>query len=107
MIAAASYVVIRCRGVAGREYLWTDEGLADARRNKVGLDEADQALHAPPGLRFERHIGDLLLVVMGMADTGRVVAVLCDRVERTSTYRIISTRTRTGPELDEWRRRVR
>jgi hypothetical protein len=66
----------------------------------------DQALHAPPGLRFERHIGDLLLVVMGMADTGRVIAVLCDRVERTTTYRIISARPLTGPELDQWRRRV-
>jgi hypothetical protein len=73
---------------------------------KVGLDEVDQALHAPLGLRFERHIGDLLLVVMGMADTGRVIAVLCDRVERTTTYRIISVRPRTGPELDQWRTRV-
>jgi hypothetical protein len=92
--------------VAEREFLWTDEGLTDARGNKLGLDEVDHALHAPPGLRFERRIGDLLLVVMGMADTGRVIAVLCDRVERTTTYRIISARLLTGPELDEWRKRV-
>jgi len=71
--------------MTGREYLWTEEGLTDARRNKVGSDEVDQTLHAPSGLRFERHIGDLLLVVMGMAESGRVIAVLCDRVERTST----------------------
>jgi hypothetical protein len=28
-------------------------------------------------MRFERRIGDLLLVVMGMADSARVIAVLC------------------------------
>ncbi|GAA2611292.1 hypothetical protein GCM10010399_47670 [Dactylosporangium fulvum] len=64
--------------VLEREYLWTDEGLAVARRRKVSLEEVDQALHAPPGLRFERRIGDLLLVVMGMAGSARVVAVICE-----------------------------
>ena len=73
--------------VAEREYVWSEEGLADAARNKVGLDEVEQALYAPAGLRFERHIGDVLLVVMGMADSARVIAVLCDRVmRRTSPY---------------------
>lgn len=93
--------------MAQREYVWTDEGLADAHRHKVELDEVEQALYAPPGLRFERRIGDLLLVVMGMADSARVVAVLCDRIEHTSTYRILSARALVGTELDEWRRRVR
>lgn len=93
--------------MADREYVWTDNGLADTRRNKVGLDEVDQALYAPPGLRFERRIGDLLLVVMGMADSARVIAVLCDRVEHTtSTYKIVSARALAGADLDEWRRRV-
>jgi hypothetical protein len=92
--------------VAEREYVWTDDGLADATRNKVGLDEVEQALYAPEGLRFERPIGDLLLVVMGMAASARVIAVLCDRVERTTTYKILSARALVGAELDEWRRHV-
>jgi len=92
--------------VVEREYLWTEEGLADARRRKVALDEVDQALHAPPGLRFERRIGDLLLVVMGMANTARVIAVVCEGARRATTYNILRVRALAGPELDEWRRRV-
>jgi uncharacterized DUF497 family protein len=92
--------------VADREYVWTDDGLRDADRHKVGLAEVEQALYAPPGLRFERRIGDLLLIVMGMADTARVIAVLCDQVEDVATYRIVSARALDGTELDEWRRRV-
>ena len=92
--------------MAEREYVWTDEGLNDARRNKVELNEVAQALYAPSGLRFERRIGAVLLVVMGMADSARVVAVLCDRVETTTTYKIVAARALGGPELDEWRRRV-
>ena len=68
-----------------REYVWTDDGLADAARNKVGLGEVEQALYAPEGLRFERPIGDLLLVIMGMAGSARVIAVPCDRMERLRT----------------------
>lgn len=89
-----------------REYLWTDEGLAEARRRKVALEEVDDALHALPGLRFERHIGDLLLIVTGMAASGRVILVVCESVERTTTYRILRVRALAGPELDEWRRRL-
>jgi hypothetical protein len=92
--------------VAEREYVWSEEGLADAARSKVGLDEVEQALYAPAGLRFERHIGDVLLVVMGMADSARVIAVLCDRIDRTNTYKILSARALAGAELDEWRRHV-
>jgi hypothetical protein len=92
--------------VAGREYLWTDEGIADAHRNKVDLAEAVEASYAPVGLRYERIIGDLLLVVMGLAESGRVIAVLSDRVEATQTYKIISVRALDGNDLDEWRRRI-
>ena len=93
--------------MAGRDYVWTEDGLADVRRRKVALDEVGQALYAPTGLRFERRVGDLLLIVMGMADTGRVIAVLCDRIGGTSTYKILSARALAGAELDEWRRRIR
>jgi hypothetical protein len=92
--------------VVEREYLWTDEALADVRRRKITLEEVDYALHAPPGLRFERRIGDLLLVVMGMAGTGRVIAVLCEGMSRTTRYKILRARALEGGELDEWRRRV-
>jgi hypothetical protein len=48
------------------------------------LAEAVDALYAPPGMRFERRVGVTLLIVMGMASSGRVIAVLCDEVERTT-----------------------
>jgi hypothetical protein len=71
--------------MAAREYVWTDEGVSMARHHGVDLAEVTQALYAPSGMRHERQIGDLLLVVMGMADTGRVIAVLCDRIGGTLT----------------------
>ncbi|BCB89107.1 hypothetical protein [Phytohabitans suffuscus] len=89
-----------------REYLWTDDGLMEARRRKVALEEVDSALHAPPGLRFERQLGDLLLIVAGMATSGRVIAAVCESVGRTTTYRILRVRALAGRELDEWRRRL-
>jgi hypothetical protein len=92
--------------VPDREYVWTDEGLDNARHNGVGVDETTQALYAPPGLRYERAIGDLLLIVMGLADSGRVVAALCDRIGATQTYKILGARALRGADLDEWRRRV-
>mgnify|MGYP000701384112 CR=1 FL=1 len=94
------------RSVGEREYVWTDEGLANARRNDVGVDEATQALYAPSGLRYERVIGDLMLIVMGMAGSGRVIAVLCDRIGGTRTYKIMGVRALGGADLDEWRRRI-
>ena len=50
----------------GRQYVWTDGGLTDARRRGIALNEVEEALHAPVGLRFERRLEELL-VVMGMA----------------------------------------
>jgi len=92
--------------VAEREYVWTDQGLADAQRNTVDLAEAVQALYAPAGLRYERGIGDLLMIVIGLADTGRVIAVLCDRIESSLVFKIIAVRAVQGSDLDDWRRRL-
>ncbi|MFE7869820.1 hypothetical protein ACFUYE_05655 [Micromonospora humida] len=92
--------------MSDREYVWTDEGLDNASRNGVGVDETTQALYAPSGLRHERALGDLLLIIMGMADSGRVIAALCDRIGGASTYKIIGARALRGADLDEWRRRV-
>lgn len=36
--------------VAQRDYVWTEDGLADARRRKVAPHEVKQALYAQPGL---------------------------------------------------------
>jgi hypothetical protein len=66
----------------------------------------NQALHAPAGLRFERTLGDLLLVVIGMAESARVIAVICEVVRYSTTYKILRVKALTGAELDEWRRRV-
>lgn len=92
--------------MSGRDYVWTESGFADARAHGAQPAEVEQALFAPPGLRFERRIGDLLLVVMGMADSARVIAVLCERAGHTTTYQIMAARALVGMELDEWRRRL-
>jgi hypothetical protein len=89
-----------------RDYVWTSAGLADARSRKIAVDEVEQALHAPPGLRYEARLGDLLLLIVGMADSARVIAVFCDGTRHTRTYRIVAVRAVSGPALDEWRRRV-
>jgi hypothetical protein len=94
--------------VAEREYVWTEAGLANAEKRKIELHEVDEALHAPDGLRLELRIGSDLLVIAGMAETGRVIAVRCEqRVAGVATYWIMAVHPVTGANLDEWRRRVR
>ena len=70
------------------------------------FEEVRQALHVPPGLRYERRVGDLLLFVAGLAHSKRVISVACDRTEYPSTYNIIGARVIVEPELSEWRREV-
>lgn len=86
--------------------MWTDEALTYAHTNKVTIEEVAQALHAPEGLRFERRVEDLLIVIMGMAETGRVIVVVCEQADRTTTFRILRARALVNTELDEWRRRL-
>ena len=57
-------------------------------------------------MRFERRLGDTLLIVMGMAATGRVIAVLCDSAEHTTRFRVIGCRPLKDADLDEWRRNL-
>lgn len=92
--------------MGAREYVWTDEGVAATRSHGIDLAEVVQALYAPQGMRYERRLGDLLLIVMGMADSGRVIAVLCERIAGTETYKIFGARVLSGSDLDEWRRRL-
>ncbi len=93
--------------VGRREYVWTEDGLAVATANKVDPAEVSDALYAPAGMRLERTLGDLLVVVMGMAGTGRVIAVLCERIAgQDEVYKILGARVLSGTALDEWRRRL-
>jgi hypothetical protein len=38
--------------------------------------------------------------------TGRVIAVLCDRIESSLVFKIIAVRAVQGSDLDDWRRRL-
>jgi hypothetical protein len=101
--------VIQCTTVAPvveREFKWTERGLASAIAAHITFEEVDAALHAPPGMRFIRRLGDVLVLMMGMAETGRVIVVVCEAIERTTTFRILRVGPATGADLDEWRRRV-
>ncbi len=78
-----------------------------ALANKVEPAEVSDALYASEGMRLERPLGELLLIVMGMAGTGRVIAVLCERIAgQDLVYKILGARVLSGAALDEWRRRV-
>jgi hypothetical protein len=72
----------------------------------VTFDEVEQALSAPPGLRYERRAGDLLLFIAGLAHSKRVISVVCDRTEYASTYKIMGAHVVVEPELTKWRREV-
>jgi hypothetical protein len=88
--------------------VWTEPGLAVTGTNGVELTEVSDALYAPGGMRLEQMLGDLLVVVMGMAGTGRVIAVCCERVAgQDLVYKILGARALAGEALDEWRRRLR
>lgn len=48
-----------------------------------------------------RLTGVELLVVMGMAGGAGVIAVICDQMYRTTTYRTLSVKALVGAEWDE------
>jgi hypothetical protein len=88
-----------------RRYIWTHAGRRNARRNGVTDEEVKQALYAPPGMRYERPVADLLLIA-GMAESGRVIFVFCYRSDSRWRHMIAGAAPMTGPDLDEWRRRL-
>jgi hypothetical protein len=93
--------------VGDRQYVWTERGLAVAEANSVEVVEVADALLAPDGMRLERSLGDLLVIIIGMAGTGRVLAVFCERIAgQDLIYKILGARPMTGEGLDEWRRRL-
>jgi hypothetical protein len=38
-----------------------------------------------------------------MAETGRVIAVICDRIGGTQLYKIVNAHPLAGVDLDQWR----
>ena len=86
--------------MADREYGWTDAGKASAARHGVTEREAVEALYSPQ--RIENHVGSLLLAVAGLADTARVIVVLCERASKVNSYAILAARPATPEEIKLW-----
>jgi uncharacterized DUF497 family protein len=85
--------------VPGREYVWTDLGMASAARHGVTPHEVVDALYSPQ--RIENEIGDSLLAVAGLTETARVIVVLCDRLGG-ETYAIAAARPANREEIAQW-----
>jgi len=86
--------------VADREYSWTEDGKISASRHGVTEREVVEALYSPQ--RIENRIGTLLLAVAGLADTARVIVVLCERTGKADSYAILAARPATPEEIKEW-----
>jgi hypothetical protein len=86
--------------VPDREYGWTDAGKVSATRHGVTEREVIDALYST--LRLEHQVGDLLLAVAGLADSLRVIVVVCERVGAVNTWAIIGARPATTDETKIW-----
>jgi hypothetical protein len=84
----------------GREYSWTDVGKASAARHEVTERETVEALYSPQ--RIENPIGTLLLAVAGLADTARIIVVICERIGKVNSYVILAVRPATPEEIKMW-----
>ncbi|MFC7479328.1 hypothetical protein ACFQX7_03595 [Luedemannella flava] len=84
----------------GREYAWTDAGKVSAADHGVADREVVEALYSPQ--RIENQIGTLLLAVAGLADTSRVIVVLCERIASVNTFAIMAARPATPEEIKLW-----
>ncbi len=86
--------------MAGREYGWTEAGKASAARHGVTEREVIEALFSPQ--RIEHEIGTPLLAVAGLADTARIVVVLCERIGEVDTFGILAARPASPDEIKLW-----
>jgi hypothetical protein len=91
--------------MSSRRRTWAEQGPEAAARHGVDQAEAEQAFDAPAGLRHEVIAGDLL-IVMGMAHSGRVIAVFADRLAGGQWFEITDARPLTRAELAEWEREL-
>jgi hypothetical protein len=83
-----------------REYAWTDTGKASAADHGVSERETIEALYSSQ--RIENEIGTLLLAVAGLAESTRVIVVLCERVAKVGSYAILAVRVATPEEIKLW-----
>jgi hypothetical protein len=86
--------------VTEREYGWTEAGKTSAARHGVSEREAIEALFSTQ--RIENHVGTLLLAVAGLADSARVIVVLCERIAAINSYAILAVRPATPEEVKQW-----
>jgi len=84
----------------GREYAWTEGGKASAAAHGVTEREAIEALYSTQ--RIENTVGTLLLAVAGLAESTRVIVVLCERVANLDSYAILAVRPATPAEIKLW-----
>lgn len=85
-----------------REYLWVESGKVSAARHGVSAREVIDALYSPQ--RIENRVGEMLLAVAGLADSARVIVVLCERVGKVSgrAWGIVAARPATPEETKLW-----
>jgi hypothetical protein len=83
-----------------REYAWTDAGKTSAAHHGVTEREAIEALYSSQ--RIENELGPLLLAVAGLAESTRVIVVLCERFAKVNSYAILAVRPATPEETKLW-----
>jgi len=90
-----------------RTFYLGDRGKAALTRpGAPALHEVLEAANAPDGLRTERWHGDTLIIICGLADTGRVIAVMCEPTQYPDAFVIIYAGALRGRDLDDWRRHL-
>ena len=57
--------------------------------------------------RIENEVGTLLLAVAGLAETTRVIVVLCERVGKVDSFAILAARLATPEETKLWKEGTR
>lgn len=86
------------------DFEWGQQGRVSARANNIGFDEVVQALESPTRLEIVVEDGPGVFVI-GLADSGRLVFVVCDRVKYTRIAEITSARLASVYETRVWQER--
>jgi hypothetical protein len=99
-VLAVAFYALYAVAVADREYGWTEAGKESSARNGVSEREVIDALYSSQ--RIEHRIGTLLLSVAGLADTSRVIVVLCERVGKVNSFAVLAARPASPAEIKLW-----
>jgi hypothetical protein len=97
---ARRFYALYTRLVIDREFAWTEQGKSSAARHEVTERETVEALYSSQ--RIENQLGTLLLAIAGLADTARVIVVICERIGKVNSYAILAVRPATPEELKMW-----